>query len=205
MKIACIPWVAAALALELASLGARADVAVTLEGHDQLVLVGPSNLSNTNLNRAKIERRDLVPGSVKELMAPLIVSSLEACGASGIKAITLHPSEATDRIGGTNSRYGGLGIYANLAANDRNSEGNWFIAPFFAFEGTVTRDDGASEPIELFFVSRMLLVSSDRTTQEDFFRLRTVDVEESLKKFLAASLPQAVRTSPSTRCAQRRP
>ncbi|HXF80559.1 MAG TPA: hypothetical protein VN598_16955 [Usitatibacter sp.] len=204
LKSACLPWIVAA-AWALAPITARAAVAVTVEGRDQLVLVGPSNISNTNLNRARIDRRDLEPGSLGELMAPLIVSSLDACGASGIKAVGLHPSEVKDRIGETNSRYGGLGIYANLASDDRNSQGNWFIAPFFAFEGTVTMDDGTAEPIELFNVNRILLASSDRTTQEDFFRARTVDVEESLKKFLAASLPQAVRAALSAHCAQRRP
>jgi hypothetical protein len=189
----------------LASPSVRADVSVTVEGRDQLILVGPSNLSNTNFNRAKVVVKELEPGGLKALLAPVIVSSLAECGASGIKAITLHASEAKDRIGETTTRYGGLGIYANLASNDRTSQGNWFIAPFFSFEGSVTADDGTTQPIELAYMNRIFLLSTDRTTQEEFFGSRTVDVEASLKKFLAANLPNAVRTALSARCAQRRP
>ncbi|HEX4332981.1 MAG TPA: hypothetical protein VH040_12630 [Usitatibacter sp.] len=204
LKVACAPCVAA-LALGLTSSAARAEVAVTVEGPDQLLLVGPSNLSNTNFNRARVVTRDLPPGRLKEIVAPIVAAAVAECGATGIKAISLHASDATDKIGETNTRYGGLGIYANLASNDRNSQGNWFVAPFFLFEGSVMTDSGAAEPIELVSANRIYLQSTDRTTQEEFFGSRTADVEASLKKFVAAGLPQALRTALSSHCGQRRP
>jgi hypothetical protein len=191
------------LAAVLAPALAMAAVDVRIEGPDQLVLVGPSNLGNTNITRAKVDTRDLGPGRLQGLLAPLIASAVEQCNANDIHAITLHAAHERDRIGETNTRFGGLGIYANLASNDRSSQGNWFVAPFFAFEGKVTTTAGATESIELFDVNRIMLSATDRTTQEDFFGSRTQDVEASLAKFVATGVPKAVKAALSSHCRTR--
>ena len=191
------------LAFVLAPALALAAVEVEFEGPDRLTLVGPSNLGNTNITRARIDMRELAPGRFKALLAPLISSAVEQCNAGDIRAITLHAAHERDRIGETNTRFGGLGIYANLASNDRSSQGNWFVAPFFAFEGSVTTTSGTTEPIALFEVNRIMLNATDRTTQEDFFRSRTQDVEASLSKFVAASVPKAVKAALSSHCRAR--
>jgi hypothetical protein len=187
----------------LAPALAMAAVDVRIEGPDQLVLVGPSNLGNTNITRAKVDTRDLGPGRLQGLLAPAIASAVEQCNANDIRAITLHAAHERDRVGETNTRFGGLGIYANLASNDRNSEGNWFVAPFFAFEGSVTTTAGTTERFELFDVNRIMLSATDRTTQEDFFRSRTQDVEASLAKFVATSVPKAAKAALSSHCRAR--
>jgi hypothetical protein len=192
-------FVAALLVSWLVQAAAAADLEVTLEGPDQILLVAPANLANTNFNRATVDARDLAPGRLKQLLAPIIASTLEACKASDVRAITLRATSAPDRIGGTTTRFGGLGIYANLPSNDRSSQGNWFLAPFFSFEGSVTTAAGSTEPIELFDVNKIFL-QNDRTAQEDFFKYRTQDVEASLAKFAAASLPKALRSALSSHC-----
>ena len=193
-------FVAILLGLSVGRASAQTAAEINIEGPDQLVLVGPSNLANTNFNRATIVLRDLDAGRLKQLLAPIITASLEACKATDIRMITLRAGTSPDRIGGTTSRYGGLGIYANLASHDRNSQGNWFIAPFFFFEGSVTTTSGSTEQVELFEVNRIFLQQNDPTTQEDFFKARTQDVEASLAKFATASLPSAVKKALSSHC-----
>jgi hypothetical protein len=140
---------------------------------------------------------------LQALVAPVIAAALEQCDAPEVRAITLHAAHERDRIGETNTRFGGLGIYANLASNDRHSEGNWFVAPFFAFEGSVTTTSGTTEPIALFEVNRIMLSATDRTTQEDFFASPTQGVEASLAKFVASSVPKAVKAALSSHCRSR--
>jgi hypothetical protein len=191
----------AALLSLVAPAIASAAITVNVEGPDQVLLVGPSNLGNTNINRATVVPRELPSGRLKELLAPTIAAAIEQCKASDIASITLRASSVPDRIGGTSTRYGGLGIYVNLPSADRKSEGTWYVAPFFALEGEVSTSSGAREPIELFSVSRMAVTAgTDGTTQEDFFRAATPAIEASLSKYIAAALPRAVQKAVGSHC-----
>jgi len=174
---------------------------VAIDGPDQLLLVAPANLGNTNFNRANVDHRQLAAGRLAELLAPTIQSAAEECKAADVAAITLHAQNVPDRIGGTTTRYGGLGIYVNLASADRNSAGGtWYLAPFFAFEGEITTTGGAKEPIELFGLAKVYPQASDKTTQEDFMRVSTPAVEGSLTKFVAGNLAQAVKKALASHC-----
>ncbi len=178
-----------------------APVTIKVEGPDQLLLVAPYNLGNSNLLRATLMPREVAPGRLTELLAPAIASAIEACKATDIAAVTLRASSVPDRIGGTNTRYGGLGIYVNLPSNDRKSDGTWYIAPFFSFEGEVITSSGAREPIELFEVTKMgITLGTDGTTQEDFFRASTQAVEASLSRYIPAALPRAVQKALGSHC-----
>ena len=178
---------------------AQASVELKLEAPEALVLVGPANLGNTNLNRATIVVRDLDDAWLSHLIEPIVRKTLAQCNAPDVRAINLRAAKSPDRIGGTTGRYGGLGIYANLPSNDRNSGGNWFIAPFLFFEGTLTTSSGATESFELFELDR-IFIETGRTTQEEFFRSRTSDVETALSGFVANNLPKALSTALGKHC-----
>jgi len=185
----------------VAPAAASAAATIRVEGPDQLLLVGPAHLGNSNLNRATLVAREVAPGRLTELLAPAIASAIEECKATDVAAVTLRASSAPDRIGGTNTRYGGLGIYVNLPSTDRKSEGTWYIAPFFFFEGEVSTSSGAREPIELFDVTKMAVTpGTDGTTQEDFFRSGTPAVEASLSRYVPAALPRAVQRALGSHC-----
>jgi hypothetical protein len=188
-------------AATLAPAAGSAAVTVNVEGPDQLLLVGPAHTGNTNINRSKLVPREVAPGRLTQLLAPAITSAIEECKATDVTAVTLRASGAPDRIGGTTTRYGGLGIYVNLPSTDRNSDGTWYIAPFFAFEGEVSTGSGSREPIELFGVTKMNLTPGTLgTTQEDFFRSDAAAVEASLSKYIPAALPKAVQKALGAHC-----
>jgi len=190
----------ALLALALSPAQAAATVEFAYDGPDQLVLVSRPNQAGSNINRAALKYRELDHDRVQLLLAPAVASAIDECKPKDIKSLTLRPASVPDRIGETTTRYGGLGIFANLPSASRVSAGNWFLAPFFYLEGTVTTLGGATESIELSEVDR-IMVDVDLMTQEKFIEeARTKDLQDLMVKILGSSLPKALQKALSSHC-----
>jgi hypothetical protein len=102
---------------------------------DELSLVSRPSGVGSNVNRARVEKRPLAPGRMKELMTPYIKSEAACAGFLADAQYTIEAASMPDRIGYTGTRLTGAGLYVGLPeAGVTNARSTAYIAPYIALD-----------------------------------------------------------------------
>jgi hypothetical protein len=180
--------------------GALADLTVKYEGPDILTLVTRANTAGTNARGAAMQVRELPADRLNQVLGPIVAKALEGCAMDGVSRVAIKPAVSLDRIGGTMSRFQGLGIYVNLSLADRVTIGNWYVAPFFSIGVSLLGEaDKVQESADLLEFNRVIL-DRDVMSQDKFLDAKTADVEATVIAFAQARLPSSLRSAFARRC-----
>lgn len=140
-----------------------------------------------NINRARIEKRELPAGRIKDMLGPYLAQSDAPCAAP-LKAgnYTLVPVEMPDRVGFTSSRMSGAGMYMSLPETGVTQPGHSYIAPFLAFD--VKMQDGVVLPLREY---QRYDLNFDELGSNNF-KVDTETLEKSVKVFAQKAVPAKV-------------
>jgi hypothetical protein len=186
--------------LLLAASGAQAAWTTTYEGENAISLVAEPNSTGSNLRRARVDVRALPEHSFTQTLAPIVDRALQDCAMDDVRAIVMKAHGSSDRIGNTSARLTGPGIYVNLPSADHvGGSGNWYIAPFYSIEVSVSGASGALESFELFEFNR-IPVPNENLTQENMMKMKDEDLEVTIVDFAKRTMPAAVRKALPRRC-----
>ena len=189
--------------LALAALPTLAQAAWTLryDGPDEITLMSRPNGAATNTRTARVERRSIQKLEMALLLAPAFETALAHCNMSDVDEIVLTPVAIPDNIGETTTHLQGIGMYVSLPLADRVSEGTWYLAPYASLRVDFTRHGATIDSAPNVFKYSRWNVSREREmTDEQFFHVRTPDLEDSIFAFANQTMPAAMKDAFPKRC-----
>ena len=189
----------ALLFLAAASGTARAAWTTTYEGENTLSLVAEPNSTGSNLRRARIDVRTLPEGSYTQALGALVDKGLQGCAMDDVRKVVMKARGSPDLIGNTTTHLAGPGIYINLPSSGRAGIGNWFLAPYYSIEVSLSGENGPLESFNLFEFDSIIL-QGEPMTQESFMRTKDDDLVVAIVGFARKTLPDAVKKALPKRC-----
>lgn len=153
-----------------------------------------------NINRAKIDKRELPAGRMNELLGPSIRSAAEGCAAPLKDGFSLEPIEMPDRVGFTNTRFVGAGLYVSMPDAGISKEGYAYIAPYLSFDLKANAPEAKVLPLRLF--KRYDLGTND-FGNSNFLELDTAALENTVKAYADKAIPAAVAEWTQNGCGAR--
>jgi hypothetical protein len=174
---------------------------------DELSLVSRPSGVGSNVNRAKVEKRALAPGRMKELMTPYIKSDAACAEFLANAQYTIEPGSMPDRIGYTGTHLTGAGLYVGLPeAGITNARSTAYIAPYIALDLDVADASGRERGvIELREFHRYELRNVDELGDAGFLKLDTPGLEAAVKAYADQAVPAAIERWAQEGCKLRKP
>jgi hypothetical protein len=189
------------LALALVPCLSHAAWTLRYDGPDVVTLMSRPNAAASNARSAHMERRDLAKQALALMLAPAFEGAFASCDLADIDEVLVTPANIPDRLGDTLTHIQGLGMYVSLPLADRVSSGTWFIAPFITIQVQLMKGGHAVDSSDSIFLSTLWHVSREQEMNDDqFFRIKTDAVEESLFKFAKEQMPAAMKGAFPKRC-----
>ena len=174
---------------------------------DELSLVSRPSGVGSNVNRAKVEKRALAPGRMKEMMTPYIKSEAACAEFLANGQYTIENASMPDRIGYTGTHLTGAGLYVGLPeAGVTNGRSTAYIAPYIALDLDVADASGRSRGvIELREFRRYELRNVDELGDAGFLKLDTPGLEAAVKAYADKAVPAAIERWAQEGCKLRHP
>jgi len=195
------------LRLALAVIALSLPMLSVAQAVDELSLVSRPSGVGSNLNRAKVEKRALAPGRMKELMTPYIKSDAACAEFLASAQYTIEPASMPDRIGYTGTHLTGAGLYVGLPeAGVTTGRSTAYIAPYIALDLEVADASGKSRGvIELREFRRYELRNVDELGDAGFLKLDTPGLEAAVKAYADKAVPAAIERWAQEGCKLRKP
>ncbi|HWH38849.1 MAG TPA: hypothetical protein VNU21_03370 [Usitatibacter sp.] len=174
---------------------------------DELWLVSRPSGVGSNVNRAKVDKRALAPGRMKELMTPYIKSDAACAEFLANAQYTIEAASMPDRIGYTGTHLTGAGLYVGLPeAGVTTGRSTAYIAPYIALDLDVADASGKSRGvIELREFRRYELRNVDELGDAGFLKLDTPGLEAAVKAYADKAVPAAIERWAQEGCKLRQP
>ena len=174
---------------------------------DELWLVSRPSGVGSNVNRAKVDKRALAPGRMKELMTPYIKSDAACADFLANAQYTIEAASMPDRIGYTGTHLTGAGLYVGLPeAGVTTGRSTAYIAPYIALDLDVADASGKSRGvIELREFRRYELRNVDELGDAGFLKLDTPGLEAAVKAYADKAVPAAIERWAQEGCKLRKP
>ena len=174
---------------------------------DELWLVSRPSGVGSNVNRAKVDKRALAPGRMKELMTPYIKSDAACAEFLANAQYTIEAASMPDRIGYTGTHLTGAGLYVGLPeAGVTTGRSTAYIAPYIALDLDVADASGKSRGvIELREFRRYELRNVDELGDAGFLKLDTPGLEAAVKAYADKAVPAAIERWGQEGCKLRKP
>ena len=174
---------------------------------DELWLVSRPSGVGSNVNRAKVDKRALAPGRMKELMTPYIKSDAACAEFLANAQYTIEAASMPDRIGYTGTHLTGAGLYVGLPeAGVTTGRSTAYIAPYIALDLEVADASGKSRGvIELREFRRYELRNVDELGDAGFLKLDTPGLEAAVKAYADKAVPAAIERWAQEGCKLRKP
>ena len=174
---------------------------------DELWLVSRPSGVGSNVNRAKVDKRALAPGRMKELMTPYIKSDAACAEFLANAQYTIEAASMPDRIGYTGTHLTGAGLYVGLPeAGVTTGRSTAYIAPYIALDLEVADASGKSRGvIELREFRRYELRNVDELGDAGFLKLDTPGLEAAVKAYADKAVPAAIERWAQEGCKLRQP
>jgi hypothetical protein len=194
----------ASLLLTLALLPGLAQAAWTLryDGPDVVTLMSRPNGVGSNARSANVETRDVARLGLELMLAPVFETAFASCDLSDVDEVAVAPVGVADTLGDTTTHLHGLGMYVSLPVEGQGvGQANWFIAPFMAFQVRLLKGGKPVESTDTIFQYVTWTVNlGQEMTEEQFFKIKTDAVEDSLFKFAKQRMPAAMKSAFPKRC-----
>ncbi|HLX24302.1 MAG TPA: hypothetical protein VKR38_13225 [Usitatibacter sp.] len=183
-----------------AASSAQAAWTTAYEGENSVSLVAVPNSTGSNVRRGRVDVRQLPEGSYTQSIAPIVDSALQGCAMDDVRKVVMKAHGSSDLIGSTTTRLTGPGIYMNLPSADHvGGTGNWYFAPFYSIEVSLSGESGPLESFMLFEFER-IVVPNENVTQEAMLKLKAEDLEVTIRDFAKRTMPAALRKALPRRC-----
>lgn len=175
-----LPWLAQA-------------VPVDFPAGERLAVVSKRASTGTHLARAIVDDRTLKGGGLRKVVEAALAQPLQACTGDGSAGwrVVVKPQVMPDRIGFTNQRLEGAGLYVSLPESGYDGRGNWYLAPFASQVVELQRADGS--PLASVDLKEFTRHEFDRDLlgKMDFLQVDERTLVDAVEPFLKAQYAKA--------------